>query len=381
MHKIVILGAGFAGLTLATELDFLAKEGKAEITLVEKNSSFSMGFSMQWAMIGRRKPEEGYRPYSSLRTRHVKFVQEEIVSIDTKDRHVRTKSLMLPYDDLVIALGAELKPELIPGLAENSYNLCDTDSVMRLRYALEKINHGTIVILISSVPFKCPPAPYEYALLIDDLLRKRNVRGRIRLVLTTPEPQPMPVAGKAVGSAVEALLSGKGIEYIPLLKPKIVERGKIIYENGFELSYDLLCAMPPHRSPAFLADSGLADSTGFVPVTLGSFEAVPHVYAVGDAASIRLPNGSPHPKAGVFAEAQAMAVAKRLISEISGKEAEPYEGKGVCFIDTGGEQAAPAEIHLLSPEGPKANLGPPSEEGLEGKKLFESERLKKWFGG
>ena len=149
-RRIVILGAGFAGLTLATELDPLAASGSLDITLVERNTQFSMGFSMQWAMAGRRTFMEGQRPYASLRASHVQRLQEEVVAIDPANCTVHTRHQHLPYDDLVIALGAELAPELIPGLRENAHNLCDPDSVMQLKNVVSSCERGTILIMITS---------------------------------------------------------------------------------------------------------------------------------------------------------------------------------------------------------------------------------------
>ena len=377
---VVILGAGFGGLTLASELNDLAEEGKAQVTLVDKNSSFSMGFNMQWAMMDRRNPEDGERDYTALKTRYVKFIQDEIVSIEKEKHTLNTKSFQLDYDYLVIALGAELNMDSIPGMAEHAYNLCNLSSVMKLKDTLKSVTGGTLAIVITSTPFKCPPAPYEYGFLIDEILRKRNVRNNIRLLITTPEPQPMPVAGKVAGDFMKSLLADKGIEYFPLHKPKTVLGKKIVYENGFELNYDILCVMPVHLAPKVARDSGLTDASGFIPVELGSFASVvKKIYAVGDVAIIKLPNGNPHPKAGVFAEAQARTVAKNIKAEILGTSGEEYTGIGVCYIDVGYENATPAHINLLTPDGPKAILNKPSIEGLKEKEMFESERLKSWF--
>ena len=383
MERIVILGGGFAGLTLATELDRLAADGKAEVTLVERNASFQMGFSMQWVLADRRTPEQGQRPYSALRAPHVRFLHDEVAFIDTNARIVHTKAHDLKYDRLVVALGAELALELVPGLAEGAYNLCDVSSILHLKQAVSIAEGGTILILVSSVPFKCPPAPYEYAFLIDDLLRQRGVRDTMRLVVTTPEPQPIPLAGKAVGDAIKAMLAERGIEFHPTRKPKLVdpERRVVSYDDGSSLEYDILAAMPPHRAPRVVRDAGLTDASGFVPVKLGSFASdVSGVYAVGDVAAIKLPAGNPHPKAGVFAEAQALVVARALAAELGAGSAMPYPGTGACFIDVGQGKAVPAEIFLLEAGGPRFVLGPPSEAGLEGKRRFERERFEQWFG-
>ena len=380
--RIVILGGGFGGMTLAQELEPLAKSGKADVWLLEKSPQFQMGLSLQWFLAGRRKREEGLRAYSSLRSKRVTFIPEEAVAIQTAEKLVHTKSLRIEYDYLIIALGSELAPELVPGLSEAGYNLYDFSSVLPFKSALQSIQTGTVLVAVTSVPFKCPPAPYEYALLIDEILRKKKVRREVRLALSTPEPQPMPVAGLQVGEAVKKMLSDRGVEYLPLHKPKLVEfpNRKMIYENGAEINFDLLAAVPPHRAPKVVREAGLTNDSGFVPVELGSFRtAAPGVFAIGDAAGLRLPNGNPHPKAGVFAEAQALALASQLTAEITGRPAVSYSGKGACFVDVGGGQAAPAEAELLHPEGPRFVLNSPSRAGLLAKKRFETEHLQRWF--
>lgn len=382
MKKILILGAGFAGLTLAFELNERLGE-KAEINLVDRNTHFSVGFSMQWVLAGRRNPEEGLRPYSSLMTKGVKFIRDEVTAIDTVAKSVKTKNLNLEFDELVIALGAKLVPETIPGLAETSFNLCNLDSVVKLKTAIANFTQGTLVVMVSSLPFKCPPSPYEYALLIDEILRKRGVRDNIRLIVTTPETQPLPIAGKKVGEAMKSLLTEQRIEYLIEHKPKSVaaKNKTIVYENGFRLDFDLLAAMPPHLAPKVLADARLTDASGFVPVTLGSFKtSLPSVYAVGDCAVIKLPNGAVHPKAGIFAEAQALTLAINIAAQLGVGDPVTYEGRGICFVDTGQGRAAQVNAYLMSPSGPQVTLNSPSEQGLEGKRNFEKERFIKWFG-
>lgn len=382
MQQIVVLGAGFAGLTLATELDGLAEAGRAGVTLIDGASHFQMGLAAQWAFAGRRPPEDGQRRYSSLRAKHVRFVSEKAHTIDRAARVVRTRGGQYPYDFLVLATGAELAPELVPGLKETAHDLCDVGGAMALKAQLEAMKTGTAVVLIAAVPFKCPPAPYEYALLVEELLERRGVRTKWKVVVATPEPQPMPTAGKDVGDAIRAMLEGHGIECLFQHKAKSVDAAlrSIAFEGGGSLKFDVLGAMAPHRAPKVVREAGLADASGFVPVDLKTMRASePGVFAVGDVAGLKLAEGKPHPKAGVFAEAQAAAVAATIRSEIEGGPHGEYLGRGVCFVDVGRGEAAPAEIDLLAHGGPRAKIGAPSKEGLDAKRAFEAERLARWF--
>ncbi|MFA5896148.1 MAG: FAD-dependent oxidoreductase, partial [Thermoplasmata archaeon] len=259
MQRVVVLGGGFAGLTIVNELDSLAASHKAEVTLVDRNERFQMGLALEGILGGTRKPSEGERSYAALRPRHGRFVHDEVVSVDTAAKVVHTRSYRLPYDHLVIAMGAEYEPDRVPGLAEASYHLCDRAAVLQLKAAVERLDKGAVLVLVSSVPFKCPPAPYEYAFLIDSILRRRAVREKVRVLLTTPEPQPVPAAGKVVGDAITAMLRERGIEYAPNRRPKAVDprTRTITYEDGTTEAYDVLAAMWPHRAPRVLREAGL----------------------------------------------------------------------------------------------------------------------------
>ncbi|HLE54773.1 MAG TPA: FAD-dependent oxidoreductase [Thermoplasmata archaeon] len=382
MQRVLVLGGGFAGLTIVNELDSLAAAQKAEVTLVDRHDRYLMGLALEGILAGTRKPSDGERSYAALRPRHVRFVHDEVVSVDTREKAVHTRSHTLPYDHLVLAMGAEYEPERIPGLAEASYHLCDRAAVLQLKAAVERLDKGAVVVLVSSVPFKCPPAPYEYAFLIDSILRRRAVREKVRVMLTTPEPQPVPAAGKAVGDAITAMLRERWIDYGPGRRPKAIDprTRTITYEDGTTETYDVLAAMWPHRAPQLLREAGLADASGFVPANLGTFEtAVPNVYAVGDAAALQLPSGTPHPKAGVLAEAQGFAVAQVIASRLHVGPAVEYRGQGICFIDDGQGRAAAMEIELMAPGGPRASIKPPTKADLDAKATFERERLEKWF--
>ena len=155
-----------------------------------------------------------------------------------------------------------------------------------------------------------------------------------------------------------------------------VSKRIVAFEDGSELAYEVLAAMPPHRAPQVLRGAGLTDASGFVPAKLGTFEtAVRDVYAVGDVAALKLPNGNPHPKAGVFAEAQALSVARAIAARLGHGAPAEYSGSGVCYVDVGQDRASAAEASLLDPAGPKVVLRPPSKAGLDDKDRFEQWRV------
>src|SRR3990167_11500816 len=164
---IVILGGGTGGLVAANELKKRAGE-KARIILIDKNQHHIYVPSFLWLMLGKRQAEKIQKPLSLLRRKGIEFINEEITKIDPENKLVKTQNQSLPYDYLIVSLGAELAPEKIPGLAESGYNLYVLKEVEKLRTDLENFAGGKVAIVISSLPFKCPAAPYEVAFLLDE---------------------------------------------------------------------------------------------------------------------------------------------------------------------------------------------------------------------
>jgi sulfide:quinone oxidoreductase len=169
-------------------------------------------------------------------------------------------------------------------------------------------------------------------MLIEASLRRRGFRERAEVDIYTPEPLPMPVAGKAMGEAVKAMVEGKGIGFHPQRKLRAVdpERRELAFEDGTRAGYDLLVAIPPHRCPAVVKEAGLTGEPGWVPVDKGTLQtAYERVHALGDVTAIKLPVGLMLPKAGVFAHSQAEAVADNIARDITGGGARRvFDGHG-----------------------------------------------------
>jgi sulfide:quinone oxidoreductase len=377
---IVILGGGVGGLVVANTLRQLLPQ-EHHIVLVERNPQHAFAASFLWLMTGDRRPEQIRREVSRLVRRGVEVVLAEAQSIDVPQRRVTTAAQTISYDYLIVALGAELAPEAIPGLSEAAHTFYTFEGAARLRDALHQFDGGSVAVVVSALPYKCPGAPHEGAMLVGDALRRRGLRDKVDIHLFTPEPQPMSVAGPALGDAVRHMLAGRGIAFHPLHKLTAVNGAarQLLFEGKEPAAYDLLVAIPPHRGPRIVREAGLANEAGWVPVDRATL-ATRHenIYAVGDVTSIPIPGRwKPDvplmlPKAGVFAHAQAKVVAHRIAAEISGSgRQDEFCGDGYCMLEAGEDLAGFAFGDFFAEPSPQVQLRQMGKTWHWGKVLFE----------
>lgn len=372
-RTVLILGGGLGGIMAATNLRRLCGT-EHRIIVIERRETFGLCLANLWLMTGERQQvEEGQRPLAALADRGIEWVHAEINQIDPSTRTVRTSAGTLEGDHLIVALGADKRPETIPGLAEAGLNLYSTDGALRIRSALEAFEGGRIAVVVARTPFSCPAAPYEAAFLIEAMLRQRGVRDRAGIAVYTPEGLPMPVAGAAVGETLVRMLDERGVEFHPEQIVMKVDPGTVRFELD-DAKFDLLIGVPPHRAPRVLAESPLVDATGWVPVDASTLETrFERVYAIGDATSVRLPVGMFLPKAGVFAERQSRIVAENIAADISGESATSrFDGDGFCYIEVGDGLAAFGGGDFYAAPAPAIRLEPPSTAYRQDK--FELER-------
>lgn len=335
-------------------------------------------------MMGWREPPQITRNLSLLAKKGITYVNDEVLRIDPSNRLVKTTSKDLTYDYLIMALGAELVPETLPGFSENAHHTYTLEAAMRLREDLRTFSGGTIAIGVSSLPFKCPAAPYEAALLLDYYFRKKGIRDKVNFQFFTPELLPMPVAGPAVGNKIKRMLEAHGIDLHPNSKLLSVDSRKkeISFEKGESIKFDFMIAVPPHKSPNVVREAGLTNEAGWIPVDKKTLTArYDDLYAIGDVTAIKLFDGMMLPKAGVFAHAQAEVVAHNIAVEIEGGgERREFDGKGYCFIETGSGKAGLASGEFYAQ--PRAvNIKRPEVSRMWhwGKVLFEKYWLWRWF--
>ena len=367
MNKnILILGGGSGGLATAGRLKELLGD-KIRITVLDKQKNFVLGFSLLRVMTGEKTEQEVTVTKDKVSQKGIKFVNTEVSEIDVKNGIVRTDQGEFGYDYLVIALGAELAPEKVPGF-ESAFHMYTLEDAKRLRDAISSFRGGSIRLVVSSTPFRCPPAPYEAAMLIDDYLRSKGLRDKTDIQIFTPEPLPMSIAGPEVGNQVVSMLNDKGIGFHSNIKVSTIDgiSKEVVFEDGSREKYDLLIAIPPHTSPSVIRESSgdLADAaSGWIPVDPRNMQTKhDRVYAIGDVAAIKLPSGMMLPKAATFAFGQAEIVAFNIASSVLGTETKSWDGFGECFIETGSGSAGYGSGSFYSTPKPVINLQMPSKE-------------------
>ena len=372
-RTVVVLGGGVGGLTAANELRRLLSP-QHRVVLIEQEREHRFAPSFLWVMTGARRREQVTLELSTIVHSGVELIQAQVQSIDPERKAVVAGDTEHRYDALVVALGAELDPASFPGYTDAVHGFFDLDGAAGLADALRAFAGGRVIVAVTALPYKCPAAPYEAALLIEDHLRRRGVRERSEIVVFTPEPQPMPVAGPVLGAAVSQLLAERGIALNtgrPLASIDASAR-ELIFANGARERFDLLAAVPPHRAPEAVRRSSLAGETGWIPVDPATLRARHEdVYAIGDVASITLGNGKPLPKAGVFAHAEAGVVAREIAASFGGPAARPFDGKGYCWVELGGGRAAFADGDFYASPAPAVRLRAPGAHWHVGKVLFE----------
>ena len=371
--RVLVLGAGFGGLELSASLSERLGDD-VEVVLVDRSEGFVFGFSKLDVMFGKQRAEDVFHPYRDLAKPGVRFVQAEILAIDPAHKRVETDAGDLEGDVLVVALGADLEPSATPGLVEAGHEFYTPEGAFALRDVLAGFPGGRVVVGVTSTPFKCPPAPSETALLLHDYLTARGIREASSIALVMPLGKPIPPSPDASAALLTAF-EERGIAWHPdrLVTHLDPDRRTAVFADGEEMAFDLFLGVPRHRVPRVVAESGLT-ADGWIPVDPRTLETrFADVYAVGDCTSIGTP------KAGVFSEGQASVVAAQLVARHGGGAAAVYDGRGVCYLEFGGEQVAKVEVTFLAGSAPVGFIEGPSEAIAGEKSSFGSSRIRRWF--
>jgi sulfide:quinone oxidoreductase len=340
MQRIVILGGGVGGTLTANllvrKLRPRINAGGVSITLVDQTGQHTYQPGFMYIAMGGERAEKLRRPERQLLDRLVTLIVGEATRVDDEAKTVSlADGTVLVYDHLVLATGSRIVPEEVEHFTEEAHHFYSAEAALRLRKALDAFSGGRIVIGIAGIPYKCPPAPLEVALLIESELRQRGLRSATEMHFFSPINRAFTI--EEVSPMIEAEMARRGIELHTFFNVESIdsERKVVGSLEGEEFPYDLLVLVPPHKGSQLVIDSGLAPASGWLPTDRHSLQVGgrANVYAIGDATDL------PLSKAGSTAHFEAPVVAERIIAAVEGRDvhatAGHYTGQVMCFFEIG----------------------------------------------
>jgi sulfide:quinone oxidoreductase len=333
MKKVVILGGGVGGTIVANLLAKKLRADEAEVTLVDKTGKHVYQPGFVYVAFEKQRPKKLVRDERNLLRKRVRLVVGEAVKIDTEGKKVHlADERVLEYDRLVIALGARLTPDELPGFNEAAHHFYSLEAAVKLRQALEEFKGGKVVVTVASVPYKCPPAPSEAACQLDYYFVKKGIRDKVDIHFLSPLSRVFPL--EPVNPVVEKAFAQHNIRSTIFFNTDSIEPERKLVNSveGESVPYDLLIMVPPHRGAKVVEDSGLGDRGGWLPTdkfTLRT-KAHPDIFALGDCTDI------PVSKSGAAAHFQAKVIAENIVADLRGEPATAkYDGHVMCYCDAG----------------------------------------------
>ena len=382
-RNIVILGGGVGGIVTANRLAKLLPP-EIQILLIERNKLHSFPASYLSLMVNKRKPEQITAELRNLVDKRVAILYEAVKEIDAENKIVIAERSKINFDYLVIALGACLDKTHLDKQQFGIHTFFSLEGAEKLSEALKGFEGGNVSIVVSALPYKCPGAPYEGAMLIADYLNLRKLKKPVSINLYTPEAQPLPVAGPELGNSIKEVLRTKGIGFHAQTQLTSIDYDgrEIEFASVDSVNYDLLVLVPSHKAPEVILTSTLADESGWISVDKDTLETKSlNIFAVGDVNSITIPGRwSPDkpmklPKAGVFAHSQAITVSEIIASRISGYPSRStFCADGFCMLEAGEDIAGFAYGDFFASPHPDVKLKRFGKTWHLGKVLFE-----KWW--
>lgn len=332
--NVVILGAGTGGTIVANKLNKKLKKTKKPFQLTVIDPSFKHVYQpgFLFTMFKKDKTHSIVKDGKKLLPKNTNMIEEKVKKVETKDKVVITESgTKVPYDYLVIATGAKLSPEKVDWWDDSLYHYYSPEAADRLSEKIENFREGKIIIAIGEIPYKCPPAPIEGALLLDDYFKKKGIRDKVEIQYCSPLDRAFSI--KTVNEVIEPIMNEKGIEVETFFNVDDVDtEEKVLYSlEGSDLDYDLLIMIPPHTGQPFLHESGIAGKSGWVPTDRETLRVQDqeNMYALGDTTDI------PTSKAGSTAHYEAPIIAENIYKDIIGDtNLTKYDGHVQCFFLT-----------------------------------------------
>ncbi|HEX9847516.1 MAG TPA: FAD/NAD(P)-binding oxidoreductase [Acidimicrobiia bacterium] len=342
MKKLLVLGAGTAGTMVVNKLRPLLDPEEWSIAVVDQAAEHHYQPGYLFIPFGIYASEQVTKPRSQFIPKGVELISGEIEKVTPEDNKVDLKDgTVLQYDYLVIATGTTPRPEETPGMAEEGwrqtvFDFYTLEGATALADKLRKWEGGRLVVHITEMPIKCPPAPLEFTFLADSYFRDRAMRDLVEITYVTPLDGAFtkPVASRHLGGMLdERKIHVETDFYIESVDN---DRNAIVSYDEREIPFDILVTVPLNMGADFVSRSGLGDELNYVLVDPGTFLSTTwdNIFAVGDAANL------PTSKAGSVAHFAVDVFTKNFLSHIRGEEmAHVFDGHANCFIESGNGKA------------------------------------------
>jgi len=344
------MGGTILANNLARRLKGELKSGKARITMLSASDKHMYQPGLLYVALGRMSTDELYRDQQGLLEPGIQFHVDPVEEFDLKRNQVTTKSgKTIGYDVVVIATGSRPVPESIPGLAENSINVYTEEAALKFFKTIRAFEGGKVVVAVG-VPHKCPMIPPEITFTLYDYFKDRGMLDKVSFHYTYPIGRLHSL--EPVSNWMKGEFEQRGITTETLFNMKEVDgKEKVVRsEEGSEVKYDLLVAVPAHKGMEVVEKNKLGAS-GWIPVDRHRLNVEGHdnAFAIGDTTNI------PISKAGSTAHFEAEALAENIAAMVKiGSAVRDYDGKVFCFIETGKDRATYAMFNYNNPPDPKA---------------------------
>ncbi len=245
--RVVVLGGGVGGTLVANLLDKeLGKD--VQVTVVDPTGMHDYQPGYLYVALGEASGHWLSRDERTLLRKGVDLAIEEAVRIHPDAQTVQlARGGSLEYDYLVIATGARLVHDAIPGLAEGSFGFYSLGDSERLREELRRFTGGRLLIGIAGIPYKCPPAPVEFTMMVEEYFRKKGIRDKSSVTLLSPLNRAFTI--ESASKLIQPIMEQRGIELETFFNVETVQPsdGTVSSLEGDTKEYDLLVLVPPHR--------------------------------------------------------------------------------------------------------------------------------------
>lgn len=341
--KIVVVGAGTAGLTMAAQLLRKAPYLRGEVTIIDpsENHYYQPFFTLVGG--GVATLEESVRKQETLIPEGAEWLQEAVTEFSPEENQVKTdKGTILTYEYLLVAAGIQLNWDKVKGLKETlgKNGVCSNYSehyVESTWEAIRTLKGGKAIFTQPSSPVKCAGAPQKIMYLADEYFRKNGVRHKTNIEFISGMDDLFPV--KHYYPALKQLVKDKGIDetyFMDLVEidgpNKKATFKHVSKDETITRDFDMIHVTPPMGPPQFIADSPIADEAGWVDLDMYTLRhnKYDNIFGAGDCTSL------PTSRTGAAIRKQAPVAVDNLIAKMNGKEmTAKYDGYSSCPVVTG----------------------------------------------